>query len=160
MEINQPKSIKPKMRGHKLVNWQRVLKQIGVKQGLGVDYCAVSEKLFQLMPCFKTDFGRKKERERDLILYSELTSVVMPAKLQVKIIPGVQTFWRCQQGDSPLPTLRICNITVCSTALLSLMNQATGMLPGKHIICSGKSDPEVRSNRSAQCHIMYPSNQT
>ena len=46
MEINQPKSIKPKMRGHKLVNWQRMLNQIGVKQGLGVDYCAVSEKLF------------------------------------------------------------------------------------------------------------------
>jgi len=38
------------------------------------------------------------------------------------------------------------------------MNQATGMLPGKHIICSGKSDPEVRSSRSAQCHIVYLSN--
>jgi hypothetical protein len=46
MEINQPKSIKQKMRGHKLVNWQRVLKQMGAKQGLGVHYCAVSEKMF------------------------------------------------------------------------------------------------------------------
>jgi hypothetical protein len=46
MEINQPKSIRPKKRGHKLVNWQRMLKQTGVKQGLGVHYCAVSEKLF------------------------------------------------------------------------------------------------------------------
>jgi len=35
MEINQPKSIKPKVRGHKLRssgNLQRVLKQTGIKQ--------------------------------------------------------------------------------------------------------------------------------
>ena len=157
MEINQPKSIKPKMRGHKLVNWQRVLKQIGVKQGLGVDYCAVSEKLSQLMPCFQDLFWKK--RERDLILYSELTSVVMAAKFQVKIIPSVQTFCGANRETCPFPHSEYVT-TVCSTVLLSLMNQATGMLPGKHIICSGKSDPEVRSNRSAQCHIMYPSNQT
>jgi hypothetical protein len=39
MEINQPKSIKSKMRGCKLrtgVNWQGVLKQKGKKQGLVV----------------------------------------------------------------------------------------------------------------------------
>ena len=36
MEINQPQSVKPKMRGRKLrsgVNWQGVLKQKGVKEG-------------------------------------------------------------------------------------------------------------------------------
>jgi hypothetical protein len=44
MEINQPRSVKPKVRGHKLrsgLNWQEVLKQkgmqhTGIKQDLGV----------------------------------------------------------------------------------------------------------------------------
>jgi hypothetical protein len=44
MEIDQLKDIKLKMRGHQLrssVNWQGLLKQKGVKQGLGVLYYAL-----------------------------------------------------------------------------------------------------------------------
>jgi hypothetical protein len=44
----------------------------------------------------------------------------MAARFQVKIIPGVQNF---VAPTARLPTLRICNITVCSTALLALLNE-------------------------------------